>query len=290
MHLLVLSIFVLFVCVTAIIYPFPPFKTRKRAMVLSAITFVVSFTASVIHDNDPGVIAKRSEMASNAIAEAEKAIEAGDLKAAKVVFDNLDYRAADLKHEAISKVKAKITRIETLPILEELASDSSIRPSDKILRLQKLWKGLGKPKAAKTLMAEDFEQHVLPLVKAIPASQFQQNKSGYELLAKISSFSEMPNPSYAEKAKSYGEKISQAESAERGCSPPNYGFTSQVPPLLKNPSSFKAIRVYMGPKDGQGYQAAYMDYYATNGFGGTIQQTAQGKVRLDGCKFTLITP
>ena len=259
-------------------------------MVLSAITFVVSFTASVIHDNDPGVIAKRSEMASNAIAEAEKAIEAGDLKAAKVVFDNLDYRAADLKHEAISKVKAKITRIETLPILEELASDSSIRPSDKILRLQKLWKGLGKPKAAKTLMAEDFEQHVLPLVKAIPASQFQQNKSGYELLVKISSFSEMPNPSYAEKAKSYGEKISQAESAERGCSPPNYGFTSQVPPLLKNPSSFKAIRVYMGPKDGQGYQAAYMDYYATNGFGGTIQQTAQGKVRLDGCKFTLITP
>ena len=86
MHLLVLSIFVLFVCVTAIIYPFPPFKTRKRAMVLSAITFVVSFAASVIHDTDPGVIAKRSEMASNAIAEAEKAIEAGDLKAAKVVL------------------------------------------------------------------------------------------------------------------------------------------------------------------------------------------------------------
>ena len=46
----------------------------------------------------------------------------------------------------------------------------------------------------------------------------------------------------------------------------------------------------MGAKDGQGYQAAYMDYYATNGFGGTIQQTAQGKVRLDGCRFTLLTP
>ena len=259
-------------------------------MVLSAITFVVSFAASVIHDTDPGVIAKRSEMASNAIAEAEKAIEAGDLKAAKVVFDNLDYRAADLKHEAISKVKAKITRIETLPILEKLASDSSIKPSDKILRLQKLWKGLGKPKAAKTLMAEDFEQHVLPLVKAIPASQFQQNKSGYELLAKISSFSEMPNPSYAEKAKSYGESIIEAERAARGCSPPNYGFTSQIPQLLKNPSSFKAIRVYMGAKDDQGYQAAFMDYYASNGFGGTIQQTAQGKVRLDDCRFTLLSP
>ena len=270
MHLLILSIFVLFVCVTAIIYPFPPFKTRKRAMALSVIAFVVSFMASVIHDNDPAVITKRSAMASSAIAEAEQAIEAGDLEAAKVVFDNLDYRAADLKHEAISKVKAKITRIETLPQLEELALDASISSSDKVLRFQKLWKSLGISKAAKTLMAEDFEQHVLPLVKAIPASQFQQNKSGYELLAKISSFSEMPNPSYAEKAKSYGEKISQAESAERGCSPPNYGFTSQVPPLLKNPSSFKAIRVYMGPKDGQGYQAAYMDYYATNGFGGTI--------------------
>jgi len=59
---------------------------------------------------------------------------------------------------------------------------------------------------------------------------------------------------------------------------PNYAFTSQLPQRLKNSPSIETIRVYVAAKGGQGYQAAYMDYYVTNGFGARIQETALGKI------------
>jgi len=290
MLLSILSTLALFVCIVGIIYPFPPFKTRKRALGLATIAFVVCISAALIYSADPEVIAERQQLANSAIAQARLAIADGDLDKAKSELDALDYRAADQEFEAVAEVRAEITRIEVLPALEAINTNRAISLSNKIWRIHELWQGLGKSKASKALLENDFEKALLPIVKSVPASDADLNKTGYELLAIITSFSESPNSSYSEKAKSYQDKTTNAGNSGKGCPLPNYAFTSQVPPRLKNPSSFKAIRVYMGAKDGQGYQAAYMDYYATNGFGGRIQETATGKINISNCKFVLIAP
>lgn len=283
-------VLMLMIFLVGLIYPFPPFKTRKRAAGLAAVAFILSFSAFVIEDSNPETMTKRTAEAQMAISKAESALADGDIEKAKTVLSELDYRAADQEADDIALVEAKIIRIETLPELERISSDSSIPVQDKFWQIGKLWKRAGKTKADKTAMAAYFEAQVLKLVKPLPANNAELNERGYELLAKITEYAQVPNLEYAEKVERYSQQVTQASIQAKGCPPPNYEFALQVPQRLKNPSSFKPIRVYMGANDGQGYQDTFMDYYATNGFGAKIQQTATGKVRLKGCSFTLISP
>jgi len=67
MLLSILSTLALFVCIAGIIYPFPPFKTRKRALGLATLAFVACFAGVLIHSADPEVIAERQQLANSAI-------------------------------------------------------------------------------------------------------------------------------------------------------------------------------------------------------------------------------
>ena len=278
------------ICLAGIIYPFRPFKSRKWAAGMAVLVFLGTTVAVTVESADPELVAKRAALANTAIAEAETAIAAGNVEEAKAILQNLDYRVADQEAAAISETQAKITRIELTPKLAAISTDGTLSASNKINQIKEMWKTLGKSDAAKRLMSNDFEGYLLPVVKPLPASETLLNKRGYELLSRITQYAPTPNPNYSAKAKSYSQKAAVAANKAKGCPLPNYGFTSQVPSRLKNPSSFKPIRVYLGAKDGQGYQAAYMDYYATNGFGGKIKQTATGKVNLSTCRFSLIAP
>ena len=285
-----LLILILFICLAGVVYPFPPFKTRKRAIISMGLVFAFSFVSFSIENNNPAALQKRTGLADAAILQAEEAIERGDIEKAKTVLQELDYRAAEQEADKVAKVQAKITRLETLPVLKTIALDKDITPSDKIWQLRKLWKSLGRSNAVKEALSSDFETHMLSIVKPVPAENYKLNKEGYEFLVEITQYSNDPNPTYSKRASEYAGKVKKAENFDKGCSEPNYAFTSKVPPLLKDPSSFKAIRVYFGPKDGNGNQTAFMDYYAANGFGGRIKQTATGNVDLVTCDFTLVSP
>lgn len=283
-------VMLLLICLAGLIYPFPPFKTRKRAAGLTAIAFILSFSAFVVEECNPETVAKRTAEAQKAISAAESALTDGEVEKAKTVLSELDYRAADQEADSIALVEAKITRMEILPELERISSDPSIPTKDKFWQIGRLWKKAGKTKEDKAAMAADFEARVLKLVKPLPARNAALNKDGYELLAKISQHAQFPNVEYAEKAQKYSQQVTGAVNDAKSCPPPNYEFSLQVPQRLKDPSSFKPIRVYMGANDGQGHQDTFMDYYATNGFGAKIQQTAKGRVTLQGCRFTLVSP
>ena len=285
---LILFLLVL-VCLAGVIIPFKPFKGRKQALLASLLASAMSAVPVMMEVNSPEFQADLAAEADTAIVNAELELEKNNHKKAKAILDELSDAAKYKRPKQISKIRGQITLIELLPKFEKIINDASISNSQKITRLKALWKTIEKSEHVKRALSEDFETHVLALVKPLPASDTVANRNGYLFLSKITQYTQTPDPTYSERANEYVQKIIKAEGVRKGCSLPNYQFTSQVPRLLKNPSSFKASRVYLGAKDDNGNQAVYMDYYATNGFGGTIQQTAQGSVKLDGCKFTLLS-
>lgn len=208
-----LLMFLLLFCLAGVLYPFPPFKTRKRAVGLSLIVFILAITAFSIEESDPEVIAERKEAAMMAVAEAQSAFELGDIETAKSIMEGLDYRAALQEEESVLPMVNKIEAAEIRVTLLERLRDEDTELDQKLIILGNAWTSI-KNEPAKTILADGFEAELLELIKPLPASELSLNAAGYALLDRVDDLSSERNPIYKDKLNDYEQKIAEAKRAK----------------------------------------------------------------------------
>jgi len=268
------------ICLAGIIYPFEPFKTRKKAVLGFIITFVASIFLTSALTNNPGFIAKQEQQAADSILAANIALVAQDYNKAEAALVGVSASVSEDKLEEIAQIRNAIATERDMPIIQDIISNDDYRVLTKLKKIKSIWKGLQDNEAGLKALSSELEAVVLELVKPIPSTELAPNRLGYELLVDIDAYTDDLDPSYAEKAQSYARKI-------EGCSKPDYEFILQVPRRLNDPSSFKPVRIYWGAVNSNGTKTVYMKYRAKNGFGGVISNTATGVVNLSTCNFTL---
>ena len=210
---LTLLVLVLFICLAGIVYPFPPFKTRKKAIGFAFWAFIAYFISFIIENNNPKVIAKRAEAANTAIAKAELAIEANDLEQAKSILDALNDDAANQEKEAVSVIESKIEAKEIIAEIQAILLNEDLPSVGRLHLLHDVWDEI-RNEHTKTALADPFEADILAIVLPVPANDLETNRLGYALLTDVDAFSTKDNPNYSKKERIYNDKIAAAEKTE----------------------------------------------------------------------------
>lgn len=207
-----LSIPLFFISALGVIYPFPPFRTRKRALIVVAASLVCFVGAGigvgqeeqkaqrqaaaaeqVLHDeNGPA----RAGSASSTAASAETSTGAPSKPEAQADGQS------EAKTEARARLEEKAER-ETR-IRDYLAQDDFI-----LARVQ--YSAISRKDLASEDFAQEIETAVLNKVTPLPASDHEGNLNGYRLLAAI----RPGNTTYQEKIEHYRSARAAAERAAR---------------------------------------------------------------------------
>ncbi len=280
----------LIICVAGIVYPFKPFKSRKMAMFGFVVTFIVYIFSLSSITNSPEYIAVAEQEAADSIQAAKVALDSQDYDKAEAKLVGISEFVSAGKRVEVAQIKGAIARGRELPIMQNIITSDEYDALTKLKKVKELWDGLKGNEAGLKGISPKLELIVLDFVKPIPSTELLQNRLGYELLVEIDAYTILPDPSYAEKAKSYAAKSAGKDGETRVCIIPNYDFSLQVPRHLNDPRSFKPVRVYWGAFNNNGKRrTVYMDYRAKNGFGGVISNTATGVVNLSTCRLTLLS-
>jgi len=202
----VLSLLLL-VCLAGVVYPFKPFKSRKRAFLLSILVFVVMVAQISMLAASPEFQAELELEAATAAAEARSALEAGDFERAENILNALSDIAADKKPEELTTLRNAIIKERSITRFKAAVSDTAMSSSEKLEQISVIWRDLKNNSGAKRAISSELEPMVQGLVKSIPSTAWAQNQLGYELLTEINAAGGNANPQYRAKVKSYTEKI-----------------------------------------------------------------------------------